>query len=262
MTANMDYGSAPMESSKVAPTFAELFDGTRDSLRRLAESWHQARGATPTEYLELFASLTADEEIAVMRAVRAIKPSDGEPTDWLVSRRAVSVQEALDAIQGSRGRPPIMPMPPPYVREVGYVLSDGDKLEAARIANVVVKFFGPSATAVTVRTEVDRDGWHWVYVTDMDGLPLKMGTGGFQVGAVQCSHAAEATAMASAISHAIDTETRRVAVGGVKFNGGKELGQMPRHMARRLGIHPAADAHGSAPISSLEETESCANRLR
>ncbi|HLN24647.1 MAG TPA: hypothetical protein VK558_11750, partial [Patescibacteria group bacterium] len=85
-------------AQKTIPTFAELFGGARPGLRRLAESWHRARGSTPIEYLTLFSSLTETEEVAVVRALRAVRPNDGEPMDWVVSRRAVTVQRALDEI--------------------------------------------------------------------------------------------------------------------------------------------------------------------
>jgi len=221
---------------KAAPTFAELFNNARESLRRLADSWHRARGQTPTEYLRLFSSLTPAEELVVVRNLRAVVPADGEPMGWLISRRAITVQRALDHIQETRGRPPIMAGPPPGGDQPGYMLTEGDHLEVRRIAAAVIKFYGTSTPTATVKTEADSDGWNWVRVCDMDGLPLTMGTGGFQVGAVQCANVAEAAAMASALS----TEIRRVADGAA-------MGPMPRHIARRLNPEPISADVQAAP---------------
>jgi hypothetical protein len=242
-------------AQKTVPTFAELFGCARHGLRRLAESWHQARGATPTEYLTLFSSLTEIEEITVVRALRAVRPADGEPMDWVVSRRAIAVQRALDEIQEARGLPPIMPGPPPGGHPAGYVLTEGDCLEAQRIAGAVTRFFGASTPAVVVRVERDRDGWRWVRVCDVDGNSLRMGTGSFQVGTVQCVGSLEAEVMAAEIRRAIDAEL----AAALKHEQGVVESPMPRHIARRLGMAGAADAV-PAPTVELEEAITCGPR--
>ena len=145
-------------AGQAVPRFQDLFLGTRESLRRLAESWHQARWATPVEYLTLFSSLTEVEEITVIQALRAVHPTNGEPMDWLVSRRAIAVQRALDGIQEARCLPPIMLGAPPDDHPASYELTKGDCLEAQRIAGAVTRFFGTSTPAVVVRVERDRDG--------------------------------------------------------------------------------------------------------
>ena len=95
----------------------------------------------------------------------------------------------------------------------------------------------------------------------MDANPLKMGTGGFQIGAVQCGHDAEAAAMAAEIRHAIDDETRRAAVGSIrKADMGTPVGPMPRHVARRLGIESADQEAPTAPTPIVEEMPSCSYR--
>ena len=239
---------------KAAPTFAELFGGTRDSLRRLAESWHRARGTTPTETLQLFASLRPEEEVEVIRSLRAITPEDGEPFEWLVSRRAIAVQTALDRIQEARGLPPIQAGPPPSGYPSEYKLSVGDKLEAQRIARSVVKFFGQSTPAVIIRADRDRDGWHWVRIRDVDGNVLTMGKGGFQVGAVQCCHQAEAAEIQAEIRRALDIEIARVeAVAGKRAEVGYHLSEMPRHIARRLNPQLAAEIVPAPPTPVPEE---------
>ena len=241
-------------AQKTIPTFAELFGGSRDSLRRLAECGHQARGATPSEYLRLFASLTEAEEVAVVRALRAVRPEHGEPMDWLVSRRAIAVQRALDGIQQARGLPPIMPGAPPDDHPAGYALTEGDRLEARRIARTVTRFFAKSTPAVVVRVDRDQDGWRWVRVCDLDGAPLRMGTGGFQIGAVQCVGAAEAEVMAAEIRNAIDE-----GIAGQNDDQGVGTVPMPRHVARRLRVEPAADTTPS-PTVELEEAVTCGPR--
>jgi len=75
-----------------------------------------------------------------------------------------------------------------------------------------------------------------------------MGTGGFQVGAVQCVGAVEAEAMANEIRRAVDDE----ATAGQNHDQGVGKTQMPRHVARRLGMAPAAEA---VPMRVAEQEE-------
>ena len=176
-----------------------------------------------------------------------MRPADGEPTDWPVSRRAIAVQKALDGIQEARGQAPIMPGPPPGGSLAVYALTEGDRLEVRRIAGAVIRFFGNNTPAAVVRVEGDRDGWRWVRVCDMDGNPLRMGTGGFQVGAVQCVGAAEAEVMAAEIRSAIDE-----GIAGLNHDQGVGMASMPKHVARRLGLEPAAEA---VPMQASEQEE-------
>jgi len=246
-------GGMPMPTGR---TFAELFVGTRPSLRALAEGWHRAVGMTPTPYLRLFASLTSSEEVVVIKAQRAIKPRDGEPFDWLVTRRCHAVQGALDRIQAARGLPPVDLGPPPVGQPVGqrYELTDGDRLECRRIAGIV-KRYTAGRFPVIVRVEgdglpdrhiPDGGGWFWVKVCDVDGAPLRMGTGGITVGKIQCCTRVEAGAMASELREAIDRALVQPLGVYLASRGNPDRGEDPR--CRAPG-KPADEWIGAADLA-------------
>ena len=101
---------------------------------------------TPAAYLDLFHSLTENEEARVRAAMNAVETSQGYPHDWTVTRRCIAIQEALDAINAERGNAAIFEFPP-----LAFQVSEESVVLAAHHLGLYV----PTPLAIKILSKLD-----------------------------------------------------------------------------------------------------------